>query len=263
MYNDAIWLIERFLNDPDPRDPDRDMSISEFNSHKQIAAGGDIPGPTTVLEYLALVIRRLAKNKEYLDKTLEYTEKLLCHKNLSVKLYAIQVLVQIAQQKMIDKNVKGSYGSKYDKFHDLVFNLVEFVRENPEYQAIADTLCEVFYYYHEISQEEIEQLLEVLKISSKSGPLFIYFCIFNQKENKKIKRKFIDVMNNSNGTYIELKIEIAKCFYKIISKDKGKFTVIKPYINLLIKQPYEINLHYYIEAIIDQCIEDEPDLCID
>lgn len=184
-FNDVIRIIDKFIDDPDPEEPERYSGDPKFNYHHQIIDGEDPHIITTALGHLAWVIQKLSVRKNYIVKALDYTKKLLAHKNLYVKLQAIIPLIEIAARRQwLNGWGKRPRIGKYKEFHRLVFDLVNLVEKNPNYKAIAKWLCHVFAYYKDLSTREAEQVLDALKITDEAAGLFVYFGIFRQRHYK-------------------------------------------------------------------------------
>lgn len=184
-FGDVIWIIDKFIDDPDPQEPEKYSGDPKFNYHQQIAGGEDPHIITTVLGHLAWVVQKLAVNKSYITQALDYTKKLLSHKNLYVKLQAIIPLIEIsARRQWLDGWGKRPREGQYKEFHKIVFDLINLVRENSNYKAIAKWLCHVFAYYKDLSTKEAEQVLDALKITDEAAGLFVYFGIFRQRHYK-------------------------------------------------------------------------------
>jgi len=272
-FNDVIWIIDKFIDDPDPEEPEQYSGDPDFNYHQKIANGEDPFVITTVLGHLAWLVQKLAIQKEYIGKALNYTEKLLSHKNLYVKFQAIIPLVEIAARRQwLDGWGKRPRESEYKKFHSMVFDLVELVSQNPDYKAIANKLVLVFSYYNDLSTEEADEVLNLLKITSESARLFVYFGIFRQRDykdqhiefdGKKFETKLREIIKSNTEENIELKERISLHFWQILKENKDEFEKIRPYIELFLKQPYQKDIYSNIEHIINETIRDKPDVCIE
>jgi hypothetical protein len=269
-FEDTKWIIDKFINDPDPEEPENFSGDPQFNYHQQIINGEEPVVITTVLGNLAWVIKKLATRKEYISETLNYTKILLSHKNLYVKLQAIAPLIEISSKRQwLDGWGKRPRQGQYKEFHDLTFDLVKLVKKNPKYKAIAKWLCNVFAYYKDLSTEEVEQVLNALKITEESAGLFVYFAIFRQKHykdqpinynNQKFEKMLKEMISDKNG-YLKLQENIAFYLWKAYEENPNVIYEIKPYIELILEQPYLKQVYEYIIKIVKDCIESEPDLC--
>jgi len=271
-FKDVVWIIDKFIDDPDPQEPEKYSGDPKFNYHQQIVNGEDPHIITTVLGHLAWVIQKLAVRRKYIVKALGYTKKLLSHKNLYVKLQAIIPLIEIAGRRQWLKGWgKRPKEGKYKEFHKTVFDLVALVQKNPNYKAIAKWLCHIFAYYKDLSTREAEQVLDTLKITEESAGLFVYFGIFRQRHykdqpikfnGKKLEERLKEILKSSKKNYQRLKASIACHLCKILDENRNEFETIKPYIDLILEQPYQRDIYDDIERIISDWIKDKPDICI-
>lgn len=270
--NDVIWIIDKFIDDPDPEEPEKYLGDPEFNYHQKIIDGEDPHIITTVLGHLAWVIQKLSVNKNYIVKALNYTKTLLEHKNLYVKLQAIIPLIEIAgRRQWLEGWGERPRRGQYKEFHQLVFGLVKLVAENPNYKAIAKWLCRIFVYYNDLSTNEAEKVLDALKTTDEAAVLFVYFGIFRQRHYKdqaieyngqRLERKLKEMIKNSKEDYQSLRASITWYLWDILKKHRNEFQTIKPYIDLILKQPYQSDVYDNIEMIINDWIKDKPDICI-
>lgn len=271
-FKEALWLIEHFLEDPDPEEPEKYRGDPKFNYHQKIINGNDPHFITTVRGHLAWVIQKLTSRKNYLVRAFDCTKKLLKYKNLYVKLQALSPLIEIARRRQwLDGWGKRPYRATYKEFHRLVFDVVKLVEENPNYKAIAKRLSHVFFYYKDLSTGKAEQILDALKVSDESAGLFIYFGIFRQKHYKdqgiefdgeKLNEKLKEIIRNKRENYNRLRASIAWHFWKILDENRDEFNTIKPYIDLFLEQPYQRDIYHNIERIIKDWIKDKPAICI-
>jgi len=269
-FEDAIWLINEFIDDPDPEDPEHYRGIPSLNYHEQIVKGEDPGIITTVSGHLAWVIQKLTFYQKHITRALSYTEQLLSRKNLYVKSQAIIPLIEIAKRRQwLDGYGKRPYQGAYEEFHKLVFDLLKLVKDHQNYNAIAKLLSYIFWYYRDLSTEEAIQVLDSLKISDQSAESFVYFGIFRQRHYKdqpiefdgeKLDEKLKKIIRNKN--HQRLVARISWNFWRILDKDRNEFDTIKPYIDLIIEQPYQKGIYVYIEQIITDWMKDRPEVCI-
>lgn len=271
-FNDAIWIIDKFIEDPDPEEPEKYSGDPKFNYHQQIINGEDPHIITTVLGHLAWVIQKLSVRKNYIVKALDYTKRLLAHKNFYVRLQAIIPLIEIAgRRQWLDGWSKRPRRGEYQKFHKLVFDLVDLVTQNPKYKAIAEWLCHIFAYYKDLSTKEAERVLNALKITDEAAGLFVYFGIFRQRHYKdqvieyngqKLEEKLKDIIKNDKKDYQRLRASITWHLWKVLDENRNEFETIQPYIELILEKPYQRDIYDNIERIISGWIKDKPDICI-
>lgn len=271
-FSDVIWIIDKFIEDFDPEDPEKYSGDPKFNYHQKIADGEDPHIIITVLGHLAWVVQKLAVRKNYIVRALSYTKKLLSHKNLYVKLQAIIPLIEIVRRRQwLEGWGKRPRKKQYKEFHKTVFDLVVLVQKNPNYKAIAKWLCYVFAYYKDLSTKEAEQVLDALKITEESASFFIYFGVFRQKHyknqsikfnGKKLEKKLKELLQCNKEEYHRLRASIVWHLWKILDENRNEFETIKPYIDLTLEQPYQKDIYDDIERIIKDWIKNQFDICI-
>lgn len=271
-YTDAIWLIDKFIDDPDPGEPQDYQGAPEFNYHVKIQAGEEISHITTVLGHLAWVIQKLCFKNEYLAQSLGYTGRLLSHSNYYVKLQTLVALGAIAGRRILLSGYgKRPYCEDYKKFHEMVFSVLKLLGENPKLRALAKRIPDIFYYYKDLSTDEAMEVLDVLESVSNSAFLFVYFGIYRKDHYKEqpirfnhvtLHKRFIALLNSRHPRHSEFHSSFAWIFRDIIDKNPTELKTIKPYFELLLKQPYERNLYHNIQYFFQKWIDKEPDLCI-
>lgn len=270
--DDTIWLIEKFIDDPDPVEPEKYFGDINFNYHQQIAEGKEPNIITSVLGQLAWVVQKISVKKDCINQALNYTEQLLSHKNLYVKLQAIVPLVEIAGRRQWLKCWgKRPRNGEYKKFHTIVFSLVKLVKRHPQYKAIAKRLCNVFAYYKDLSMEEAEQVLDALQISDGSDGLFIYYAIFRKSHyknqpikfgNKIFEQKLEKIVLNSDAKNNRLRGNIVWNIWKIVEEDHNQLKnpeLIK-YLNLIMTTEFIQETEFGISSIIKMMSDYNPEL---
>lgn len=272
QFEDAIWLIGKFIDDPDPPEPDLYSGAPEFNYHERILKGEDPSIITTVLGHLAWSIQKLCLKEEYIHKGLEFTERLLLHKNLYVKLQATVPLIEIASRRQWLKGYgKRPYREQYKIFHELVFSLLDLVRRNENIKAIAERLVHIFYSYKDLCTEEAIYVLDTLKNSPDVAGLFIYFGLYRENHYKdhpvefdgeKLNIKLRSIIEDKEEGARHLQAGFAWIFRDILKNNPEDFKIIKPYIDLLLKLPYERDLYHNIQYFLQEWVQRETELCI-
>ena len=273
LFDDTIWLVEQFIADNDPPLPQDYKDDEKFDYHKQVLNNEDVNIITTVLGHLAWVIQKLAFRKNYIVKSLEFTHTFLNHPNLYVKLQGIIPLIEIAAR----RQWLGEYDNEnntefYDVFKKAVFDLL---CKYSQYKAIANSLTHVFYYFKDLSTDEALEVVNKLKITDESAPLFIYFAIFREKHYKNpdgtdkmgfnpdpLRKELKEIITSKDEQFINLKGNIAWHFWKLLKEQSEEFELIKPYLNLYFRLPYNKRYYSSLRLIIDEWTERKPEVCI-
>lgn len=276
-FNDATWLIEKFISDPSPVRPEGYTGDPDFNYHKQILEGKDPHIITTVLGHLSWTIQKLAarrkeENKNYTIKALNYTKSLINHKNYYVKLQAIIPLIEIAKRRQwLSGWSKRPREKEYKEFHDLVFSLVKIVKDKPKCVAIAKWLCNVFAYYKDLSTKEAIEVLDTLRVTEESAGLFLYYGIYRgghykdqniEFKSKELKKKLKDLIKSKAQKDQILKSNLAWHFWKLLDENPNEFDKLSDWIPLFVELPYERRIYGSLLRIIEDWIINKSDICI-
>ncbi len=268
LFDDVIWLIEQFIYDTDPPNPEDYKKEDKFNYHLQVINNEDTNIITTVLGHLAWVIQKLAVRKDYIVNSLQFTNILLNHPNLYVKLQGLVPLVEISARRQLLREYDRENNTKhYDQFREIAFDML---KNYSKYQAIADSLAHVFYYFKDLRTEEALIVLEGLKKAHEVAALFVYFGIFRKRQfkdqaqfNPEPLRKLLESIildqkeNNSN-----LQGNIAWNFWRILEETPDEFDTLKPFLDLFFSLPYKKEYYSSLERIIKAGIERNQEVCI-
>lgn len=271
-YKDVIWLIDTFIDDPDPGSPEDYKGDPQFNYHERIKEGEDPRVITTVLGHLAWVIQKLVLKEEYISLALQYCKRLFEHPNLYVRLQAIVPLTDMAARRQWLKGWnERPYVKDYRVFHNLAFGLIQLLEENPNYKAIADWTAHLFAYYKDLDTDEAVRVLSAIKTTDDSAGLFVYFGIFRirhyQDQNIPFDGSVLsgllkDLIVTKRDPDNRIVASIGWNLWKILHEEPAEFSLIKPYIDLLFTQPYYRDLYGDIEMIIEDWIGKETDISI-
>lgn len=268
-FNDAIWFLDKFIDDPDPEEPEEYKGDPKFNYHQEIADGGESNVVATVRGHLAWMLQKLAARENYIIKAFQYTKQLLQYKNLYIKLQALIPLVEItARRQWVEEQSPKTYA----EFRKVAFYLL---RNYSVYPAIAKWLTHVFYYFKDLNTREALEVVDKLKESDESAPLLIYFAIFRERhyrnpdgsdkkgfKSESLKQRLKEMITNNNEKYANLQGGIAWNFWKLLQEQPEEFDTVKSYIDLFLKQPYRKNYYDDMERIIEDWIERKPEICI-
>ncbi len=268
LFDDTIWLVEQFITDIDPPKPEKYKEDEKFNYHKQVINNEDANIITTVLGHLAWVIQKLAVKKEYIVKALQLTKKLLDHPNVYVKLQSIIPLIEIsARRQWLEENDKKNGSEFYGEFRNIAFDLL---KNYSQYQAIANSLSHVFYYFKDLDTYEATEVLEKLKKANEVAALYVYFGIFRDRhyqnkvdfDPKPLRDQLDKTILDQEREGLNLKGSIAWNFWRILAETPVEFDTLKPYLDLFFTLPYNKRYYSSLERIIEEWIERKPDICI-
>lgn len=276
-FDDATWLIEKFIDDPSPEDPNKYTGDPDFNYHRQIIEGKDPHIITTVLGHLSWTVQKLAarrkeENKKYTIQSLGYTKSLIDHKNYYVRLQAIIPLIEIAKRRQwLSGWGRRPRDGEYKEFHNLTFDLVKIIKNKPKCIAIAKWLCNVFAYYKDLSTEEAIEVLDALRVTEESAGLFLYYGIYRGEHYKdqkiefngeELEKKLKNLIKSKVNKDQALKSNLAWHFWKLLDENPNEFDKLEKRIPLFLKLPYERKIYGSLLRIIEDWIVNKADVCI-
>jgi hypothetical protein len=257
MFDEALWIVKKFINDPDPR-IDED---SEFNYHKKIERGEDPGIVTSVRGRVAWVLQKLAFDKRFIQKAFICAKELLNTDNLYVIQQGMVPLTEITARRERLKKIDARYEQE---LHDLLFELLD---NYSKYPPIGEYLLHAFSYYRELNEHEAKKVLESLEHIDESAALFIYFAIYRKKHFKEKgefdSSEFEEILREKIKSGSEnLRRKLAWHLWKILNEKRDEFETLRPYIDLFLQQPYSRDLYNDIERIIRDWIKANPEVCI-
>lgn len=268
LFDDVVWFIEQFINDPNPPKPEDYKGDEKFNYHQQIIENEDSHSITTVLGHLAWVVQKIALRKNYIVKSLGFTETLLDHPNLYVKLQGLIPLIEIAVRRQWLEDFDREDNAKvYKKFRDIAFNLLN---KYSQYKAIANWLTHVFHYFKDLNTKEALDVLSKLSQARDAAVLFVYFGIFRERhfkdkiefDSKPLRNKLKETILKEDEEEADLRGSIAWNFWHILKETPDEFNTLKPYLDLFFSLPYNKRYYSSLERIIEEWIQRKPEICI-
>ncbi|MBI3379673.1 hypothetical protein HY029_02890 [Candidatus Gottesmanbacteria bacterium] len=271
---EANWLANQFLDDPDPLDPpsdDKENYGNQLNKSIENATKPDTHAIHTVKGHLAWTVQLLTLNKDFLKEAYDKTQSVLrSTKHLYLILQWIFPLIEISNRRFWLKELDEN---KYKDFKKLCFELLDSYANYPD---IAKGLVRVFNYFKELSSEEAKRLLDKLEDSDDYETLLIYFAIYRnrhfkeEKYNKEIRdykpdyamKKLNSLVLNNDKRLLNLRSGIAWNIWKILSDNDKEFKTLSPFIDQFLTTTYENHLYHNFERIVETCIDKHPIECI-
>jgi len=269
-FDDAKWLVERLIDDPNPSEPDAgdDDIHDELRYHKEILEGKE-PGIITGVKcHLAWVVQKLAVHKQTIEKAFDYTQELLKTKNLYVVEEAIVPLIEITARR------QWLSATKQNKLKKLLFSLLN---KYGKYSAIANYLTHAFNFVKDISADEAYDIVSKLdhRDNEDLAVLLIYFSIFRPHHFKDNKEKEIREYNpvkiiglltaylkSDASEHQDLRGSVAWNFWRLLQNEPEQFDKIKEYIDLLYKSNYSRNTFDHLMRIVEENIDKHYPVCI-
>lgn len=260
-WDDAIWLVERFINDTDPPRPVDIPADEEFNFHKKVEDQESVDTINTVLGHLAWAVLKLTLNKNTILKAFDYSKKLSEHPNLYVKMQSLIPLTEIARRKKWLKEYDDRHETTfYDRFILLIKTLLNDLYQ---YKATRSNLTILFNNIRDFNEIDALEVIKKLISNSEVGPMLIYYALFREMHSDELGIPYnsqpvldflTEIINSQEAKYKNIKNKIAWIFWKITVDEAQYFDNIKPYIDNLSRQAYEKGVTNDIVMIINHLI---------
>ncbi|MCJ7804317.1 hypothetical protein MUP35_01090, partial [Patescibacteria group bacterium] len=275
--DEAIWLINKFINDPDPGDPNEYKGDERFDYHKQLKNNEDPTVITTVMGHLAWTVQSLArksteKNPKNLIEAYKFTEKVLKNtKNLYLVQQWLVPLIEVANRRwwILEKDT-----NLYKRFRKLLFGKEKgLVASFGGVPGIAKYMAHIFSYFKDLTTEEADLVLNKICCVDQAMPVLIYFAIYRSLHyqtdtelgNKvtKVDKKILDyssgnsinllkkIIKSRDKKYRECQRTIGWNLWKILEEDKDQLKNLKSWIDLLIASASFRNALPHLLRIID------------
>ncbi len=284
---DTIWLIDQFIDDPDPSDPEKYKGRPEFNYDKNIRDGKDTVIIITVMGHLAWIVKELARKSDRHDVSnlvtaYEYTEKILTSKK---NLYEIQQwlipLIEISNRRLW---LTEDNPETYIKFRKLVLDPEDgLIAKYAEYPALTKFLTDILNFFKDLNTEEVKFVIEKL-IDSKNGMiLLLYYALYRENHYKKdsdvgktLLKINSDILNYS-PTYAykkleEISLDKANEFskyrnqlsfqcWRILDDQPNEFGHFEHLLNNLFNSVYDKDTFSNLFRVIEKNYELHPEQC--
>jgi len=250
-WEDAKWLLRTFIEDPDPAPQDE--------LHQQILDGKEPAVISTVRGQLAWVVQKFALNKDRIVDAMIYTDKLLKDPNLYVVSQAMVPLIEIAARRQW---LKETSPDLYKLFKEDAFESLRYGK----YVAIAKPLSYVFAYFKDLTTSEALRVLDVLRITEESAPLYIYFAIYRRNHFPDITfdplepmRRLDAVIKGQTESEKRLRDCIAWNVWKILQEEIEDLPILRPIVELFLNShPYTPGLYGYLHYLILDLVPKNP-----
>lgn len=272
----AKWLISKFIDDPDPGEPENYKGKPELNYHEKVLKNKDVNVISTVQGHLAWVVKELARKSSQDDITnlieaFNLTKDKLSKKNqnLYIILEWLFPLIEISNRRMWIANKDSR---KYEEYRKLILDPMEgVVAKYAKYNEIARNLVQVFYYFKDLTTDEALFVLEHLLNSPECDAILVYFALFRDRHYKKgqeagdifgsiepqvlnysaekVQKLFKKVITNPQQNHATE--QIAWQFWKILKDTPDEFCNLAQWIDLLFKQPFNKAVFSNLERIIE------------
>ena len=271
-FDDAIWLIKKFITDPDPEIIMQDKDGPTL--HESILNKDKSREPsviTSVMGHLAWTVQSLALHKETILQSYKFTSEVLRRtKDYYVVLQWLIPLIAISGRKVW---IKEQSEEAYEDFKQLSFSILSKYSEFP---ALSQAIVHLFHYVKDITTKESLVVLNNLSDAEEFETLLIYFAIFRKRHFKEdrypeevrkydpvpVQKILEDKIADTSPENQNLRSGIAWSFWKILSENESEFDALSPWIDQFMKYPYETRLFHNFERVVEEWFERKPDKCM-
>jgi hypothetical protein len=262
-FEDAIWLIDAFIDDPNPSS--EDPWDDGHNLDQEIEENKDSHTITTVLGHLAWVVQKLTTSREYLADSLKYSVILANNSSTYVKLQSLIPLIEITKRRGWLREIDNTENTNhYEVFKTTVFSLLN---NYGQYKAFGNWMAHLFFYFQDLNSKEVLLVLDKLQKSEEGSALYVYFAIFRKRhhleteyQSEEVEEALRNVLSTSDNP--SLRGSIAWQLAKIIRESPKEFDAIRPWIDLMLERPYERNVYDDLEMAIEKSFEIEPGVAV-
>ena len=287
LIRETNWLINQFINDPDPVEPGKYKGKPEFNYDQLIREGKDAVVITTVMGHLAWAVKELARKSARHDianlvNAYTYTEKVLdTKKNLYVIQQWLVPLVEIANRRLW---LAEDDPTTYLRFRKLILDRkAGLVAKYSRYPALAKFLINIFDFFKDLTTEEAKFVLDNLINSDEGFRLLIYYAFYREKHYKKdsdigkvmgeinpgifsysstyAKDKLNEVSLDKENKYAMLRSHLAWQCWRILDESPKEFGQLEQLLDNLFKSPYNKETFSNLFHIIEEKYGEQTKQC--
>lgn len=286
--DDVTWLIEKFINDPNPPEPGEYEGDPDFDYDQKIREGENNPVISTVMGHLAWTVLSLARKSsteepDNLLQAFEFTHEVLSRRNLN--LYVVQQwlipLAEISNRRwlLFDKDIE-----LYRKFRGLLLDRKNgLVAKYSKFRALKEHMINAFAYLQDMNTDDVKYVLGSLQSEDRElASLMIYYAIFRKnhyKKNTALGKKVSKIdptiisydpawaigylentINSSENA--ELLRSIAWNFWKISEDSPEEYKNIKPWIDKVFDSPNAVLFSDQLKIVLMKLIDKYPDDCL-
>jgi hypothetical protein len=284
---EAIWLINKFINDPSPGEPIKYSGDERFDYHKQLERGNDPTIITTVMGHLAWTVQALARKSSAKEPTnlieaFKFTEYVL--KNTS-NLYVVQQwlvpLIEIANRRwwLLEHDA-----NLYKSFRALLLTKKNgLVAKYGKVPGITKYMVHIFNGFKDLTTEEAKLVLVNLSEKTRDiASVLIYFAVFRQNHYKKGEEygskaekinpdilsydpqfainRLEQLINESDNA--DLLGTIAWNFWKIATDSQKEYKNVAPWIDKMFSSRKAILFYDQLKIVLTELINKHPKDCL-
>jgi hypothetical protein len=269
-YNKVIWLIEKFKDDSHPSTI---PVVGERDYEQEILQGGTQDAITSVVGQVVWLVKELAWKQELIGTALVYISDLVQHRSFYIKTHCGYALQDISNNRVWLKGF-GKYPrvEEYQKFHEIVFYLLDIVKKHPSCIALVRRLTNIFESYCELTEAEALDMLETLSSTTESADLYIYYALYRHQNFNELGYKFDPtefikrlkgLIANKDLRSTNFRPALAQSFWRTLSHKPSEFFTLRPYIVMLFDCEYEQELFPRLRPLLEEIYKIDKKLGFD
>ena len=276
LIDKTVWLINKFIDDPNPKLKSGNSEKEQYNPHNRILEGEDVNVITSVQGHLAWLVKNLATHstKDDISNLLiafSITKNKLSRKNKN--LYLVQQwlypLIEISNRRIWIANINKKV---YRQYRKLILDPNNgLIKKYARYKGLARNLVNLLYYFKDLTTKEALFALRHLISAPEIDAILVFFAFYRDKHYKKdseagmifgqitpeifkfstkrIQKFFIKIIHDPKND--RLKDQIAWQFWKILKDSPNEFCHLLPWANMLMDLPYDREIYSKLEMIIE------------
>lgn len=255
-YDDLDWLIDHFIDDPDPSDNDYYSNI--------LAAEQDPVVIATVQGNVAWGVSSLTRNQAHIIDALSYTEKLFQNPNQYIRYQALFPLLEVTKRrcwlKEYDKKNDTDY---YNQLRALIFDVINRDGKNPVYARL---LSEILYCFKDVTEEDAKLILNVLLPQGLGAYILIYYALYRQEHFQKtttlgeaipwnpnyFESELKRIIQSTNIDNEEIRNDIIQQFARILPESIEAYARLRDYIAIIFDMKLNTKNVYSMRYLLSQ-----------
>ncbi len=196
-FEQSISILERLVEDSDPKLEEQKDDLLEHNLHQKVINGEDVPIITSVRGNVAWALRYFSflSAREYFAKALPLLRSLSEDENYYVRVQATYPLVEFMRNRdtyvvIGDKKERFVDESTSTEVSDIAFSMLHN-KQNQSLPAVLKGLAHVFSYYKHMNHHQALEVINTLLFSDfeivirDASSLLLYFAEFRKNSFKE------------------------------------------------------------------------------
>ncbi len=264
-WENAIWIIRKFKDDPDPSVENAGDHASRCQYHEQIARGESVSFIVTVRGHLCWLLQVLvtANKPDFYQEIFGIIEEYALSPNLYIRQQATVPLIELAKRRFSDLMEP----SLRDRIRALSLRMA---RENSSYPAILEGVANVVARMPDLSSTEAEEILSIfLNKPTREAPqllsfLLISYAVFRERDKRfgtfnAINLATLLMQQLIYGTPA-IRSSILWRIYGILAQQPSEAKALLPYVAAFSSGAYDRNAFFHFYKVAAEHVRNYPDV---